>query len=79
MATAEQGLHPGHENVIGTENYARYRREHQLADFGRTRRGQGVQPGQEAPDFELDSATGERVRLSALRGRPVVLHFGSLT
>ena len=79
MATAEHGLHPGHENMIGTENYARYRRGHQLADFERTWRGQGVRPGQEAPDFELASATGERIRLSALHGRPVVLHFGSLT
>ncbi len=63
----------------GTENYVHFRRKHQLADFTRTLRGQGVQPGEQAPDFELESATGERVRLSALRGGPVVLHFGSLT
>ena len=66
-------------NTVGTENYAHYQREHQLADFARTRRGQGLQPGEEAPDFELDSSEGARVRLSALRGRPVLLHFGSLT
>ncbi len=69
----------GEANYVGTENYGRYRREHQSADFTRTRLGQGVQPGEEAPDFELPAGTGERVRLSALRGRPVVLHFGSLT
>ena len=34
-----------------------------------------VEEGQEAPDFELKSDTGERVRLSQLRGRPVVLYF----
>jgi peroxiredoxin Q/BCP len=34
-----------------------------------------VEEGQEAPDFELPSDTGERVRLSGLRGRPVVLYF----
>ena len=70
---------PNSPNMVGVENYARYRREHQLADFHRTRVSQGVQPGQEAPDFELETATGERVRLSALRGRPVLLHFGSIT
>jgi thioredoxin-dependent peroxiredoxin len=28
-----------------------------------------------APDFELASDSGERVRLSSLRGSPVVLYF----
>jgi thioredoxin-dependent peroxiredoxin len=34
-----------------------------------------VEEGNPAPDFELESDTGETVRLSALRGRPVVLYF----
>jgi peroxiredoxin Q/BCP len=34
-----------------------------------------VEEGQEAPDFELTSDSGERVRLSKLRGKPVVLYF----
>jgi thioredoxin-dependent peroxiredoxin len=34
-----------------------------------------VEEGQQAPDFELESDGGERVRLSNLRGRPVVLYF----
>jgi thioredoxin-dependent peroxiredoxin len=34
-----------------------------------------VEEGQPAPDFELASDTGERVRLSDLRGGPVVLYF----
>jgi thioredoxin-dependent peroxiredoxin len=34
-----------------------------------------VEEGGPAPDFELTSDTGERVRLSELRGRPVVLYF----
>jgi thioredoxin-dependent peroxiredoxin len=34
-----------------------------------------VEEGSAAPDFELESDTGETVRLSALRGRPVVLYF----
>jgi thioredoxin-dependent peroxiredoxin len=34
-----------------------------------------VEEGSPAPDFELRSDTGETIRLSALRGRPVVLYF----
>ena len=34
-----------------------------------------VEQGSPAPDFELQSDTGETVRLSALRGKPVVLYF----
>ena len=34
-----------------------------------------VEEGAEAPDFELTSHTGERVKLSQFRGRPVVLYF----
>lgn len=43
------------------------------------------QPGSSAPDFELDVLTrerkrsGEKIRLSALRGKPVGLIFGSYT
>ena len=34
-----------------------------------------VEEGKPAPDFELASDTGEQVKLSALRGKPVVLYF----
>ena len=34
-----------------------------------------IAEGQEAPDFELTSDAGETVKLSALRGKPVVLYF----
>lgn len=60
-------------------NYEHFRSRHLLEDLWRTVRGEGIQPGSEAPDFELESTEGERVRLSTLRGRPVVLHFGNGT
>ena len=34
-----------------------------------------IEEGQPAPDFELPSDTGQRVHLSELRGKPVVLYF----
>ena len=34
-----------------------------------------LQTGDQAPDFELPNQDGETVRLSDLRGEPVVLYF----
>jgi len=34
-----------------------------------------VEEGKPAPDFELTSDSGEHVKLSSLRGKPVVLYF----
>lgn len=60
-------------------NYEHFWLKHLLADLWRTAKGEGVQPGSEAPDFEMESTEGERVRLSELRGQPVLLHLGSAT
>lgn len=35
--------------------------------------------GSQAPDFTLGTVTGEKVSLSGLRGRVVVLEFGAIT
>ena len=34
-----------------------------------------IEEGTQAPDFELTTDRGERVKLSGLRGKPVVLYF----
>jgi peroxiredoxin Q/BCP len=34
-----------------------------------------VEVGEKAPDFELDSTTGGKLKLSSLRGRNVVIQF----
>lgn len=34
-----------------------------------------LKPGDEAPDFDMPDQNGRRVRLSALRGKTVVLWF----
>jgi len=34
-----------------------------------------IHEGDQAPDFELQSDSGETVKLSGLRGKPVVLYF----
>jgi thioredoxin-dependent peroxiredoxin len=34
-----------------------------------------VEEGKPAPDFELTDDSGEQVKLSDLRGKPVVLYF----
>ncbi len=69
----------GNRRQLDEYNYEHFRPKHLLADLWKTVRGEGIHPGEEAPDFELESTEGEQVRLSDLRGRPVVLRFGSFT
>jgi hypothetical protein len=60
-------------------NYEHFWPKHLFADLWRSVQGEGLQPGTLAPDFELESTEGDWLRLSALRGRPVVVHIGSFT
>lgn len=60
-------------------NYEHFRRRHLAEEVGAFVVGRGVRPGALAPDFELPAVGGGTVRLSDLRDRPVLLHFGSFT
>jgi hypothetical protein len=60
-------------------NYEHFRISHLLGDARRSVANAGVRPGDLAPDFVLPRAGGGMLRLSDLRGMPVLLHFGSFT
>ena len=69
----------GSQQQLNEYNYEHFRPKHLLADLWKTIRGEGLQPGAQAPDFEMETTEGDWVRLSEMRGRPVVLRFGSFT
>lgn len=56
-------------------NFRHFRMRHMVAELLRP----GLPPGCEASDFELPSTDGHQLRLSDLRGQPVLLHFISYT
>lgn len=60
-------------------NFEHFRMKHLVRDARRTLHEEGVRPGELAPDFELPRVDGGTLRLTELRGRPVLLHFGSFT
>ncbi len=69
----------GNQRQLDEYNYEHFRPKHLLTDLWKTLRGEGLQPGAQVPDFVMETTEGERVRLSELRGQPVVLRFGSFT
>jgi hypothetical protein len=60
-------------------NFTHFRTKHLVRDGKRTATDRGFRPGEPAPDFELPQVGGGALRLSAFRGRPVLLHFGSFS
>lgn len=64
---------------VETYNFRHFRPRHLWYDAKLTVRAAGLVPGQMAPDFELPVVEGDTLRLSDLRGRPVLVRFGSFT
>jgi hypothetical protein len=64
----------------GDYNFTHFRTMHLAQDGRRTIAGEGIAPGELAPEFALPRADGDgAIRLGALRGQVVLLHFGSFT
>lgn len=64
---------------VSEYNWRHFRTKHVVSDLLGTVQRRGVRPGEFAPDFSLESVDGRCVRLSDLRGRSVLLRFGSAT
>jgi hypothetical protein len=58
-------------------NYEHFKTKVLIEDGRRTVEARGIKPGEAAPDFELSEVGGGTLRLSELRGKPTILHFGS--
>jgi hypothetical protein len=68
-----------HRLSLEDYNYRHFRARHLLGEARRALADFAPRPGEEAPDFELPASIGPDIRLSDLRGRPVLLHFGSFS
>ena len=65
-------------NIQDAYNYAAFSRSESAGKSNEFKTS--LRAGEEAPDFELPTLEGERVRLSDFRGKKhVVLEFGSIT
>jgi len=69
---------PDLQNVIETYNYESFSRSESAGKADEFKNS--LRAGEEAPDFELPTLEGERMRLSNFRGsKHVLLEFGSIT
>lgn len=69
---------PDNQNAVETYNYESFSLSESAGKS--TEFKNSLRAADEAPDFDLPTLDGERVRLSALRGKKhVLLEFGSIT
>ena len=69
---------PDVQSIVATYNYETFTRSESAGKSNEFKNS--LRAGEKAPDFELPALNGDRVRLSALRGRKhVLLEFGSIT
>jgi hypothetical protein len=78
-AVSMRGAQPVRRLSPAEYNYEHFRTRHLIEEAQRLRACSGIRPGEFAPDFELPRAGSGTLRLSELRGVPVLLHFGSYT
>ena len=77
--TVDEVFAHGEWLAIEDYNFRHFRLHHLALDAANTVKKSGPRPGDWAPDFELPCSDGGALRLSELRGKPVLLHFGSFT
>jgi hypothetical protein len=78
--TVEERFRYLHEKIDTQDyNFAHFQAKYGLRHAKRTVQGRGIMPGAAAPDFKLPTSEGKSLSLSDLRGKPVLLTFGSLT
>lgn len=66
------------QDVLETYNYEAFSRSESAGKSNEFKNA--LRAGDEAPDFELQTLEGDRVRLSSFRGsKHVLLEFGSIT
>jgi len=69
---------PDTRSIIDAYNYEYFTRSESAGKSGEFK--SSLRAGEDAPDFELPTLDGDRVRLSAFRGKKhVLLEFGSIT
>lgn len=69
---------PDTRSIIDAYNYESFTRSESAGKSGEFK--SSLRAGEDAPDFELPTLDGDRVRLSAFRSKKhVLLEFGSIT